>query len=153
MSWSFAKSIFRSESGGALAELAVGLPILLLLAVGVADYARIYYTGITVANAARAGAVYGADPATTNDQIIAATQADANPITLDSITVGRYCVCPGSGAGTGVVDCSTPTCPLSYGVPQAYDTVRVRKDFTALIRYVGLPATLPIIRTVVMRTN
>jgi Flp pilus assembly protein TadG len=153
MSWNFTRSIFRSEGGGALAELALGLPILLLLAVGVADYARLYYTGITVANAARAGAVYGADPATTFDQIKTATQADANPITLDSVTVGRYCVCPGSGAGTGIVDCSTATCPLSYGVPQAYDTVRVRKDFTVLIRYVGLPATVPIIRTVVMRTN
>jgi Flp pilus assembly protein TadG len=141
------------ENGGALLELAVGLPILLLLVLGVADYARLYYTGITVVNAARAGAVYGADPATTLDQISAATQADANPMTLDTISVGRYCVCPGTGDGTGVVACTTPSCPLSYGVPQAYDTVRVRKDFTLLVPYLGLPSTLPIIRTVVMRTN
>ena len=145
--------LLHADHGGALLELAVGLPILLLLAIGVADYARLYYTGITVTNAARAGAVYGADPATTFDQIIAAAQADASPTTLDTVTVGRYCVCPGSGAGTGVVDCTTATCPLSYGVPQAYDTVRVRKDFTLLVPFLGLPSTLPVVRTVVMRTN
>lgn len=143
----------HSEYGGALLELAVGLPLLLLLAIGVADYARLYYAGITVTNAARAGAVYGADPATTFDQIIAAARADASPTTLDTVTVGRYCVCPGSGAGTGVVDCTTSTCPLSYGVPQAYDTVRVRKDFTLLVPFLGLPSTLPVVQTVVMRTN
>lgn len=145
--------IFGMDDGGALVELAVGLPLLLLLAIGVADYARLYYTGIAVANAARAGAVYGADPATDTVQIRTATEADASPLTLDTVSVGRYCVCPGTGAGTGVVDCTTATCPLSYGVPQAYDTVRVRKDFTLLVPYLGLPSTLPIIRTVVMRTN
>lgn len=145
--------LFRLEEGGALLELAVALPMVILLAVGVGDYARIHYTGITVANAARAGAVYGADPATTTDQIEAATRTDASPMTLDSVTVGRYCVCPGTGAGTGVVACTTASCPAAYGVPQAFDTVRVRKDFSPIIRYLGLPSRIAVIRTVVMRTN
>ena len=134
-------------------ELAVSIPIVLLLVVGVADLARVYYTSITVANAARAGASFGADTAATTAQMDTAAQTDAGSFTLDTITAGRYCVCPGSGAGTGVVPCSTATCPLGYGVPQAYDTVRVRKDVTLIVHYLGLPASFPIIRTVVLRTN
>ena len=51
-----------SEHGGALAELAVVLPLLILIAIGVMDYGRVYFTAIAVANAARAGAEWGSTP-------------------------------------------------------------------------------------------
>ena len=64
----FGQVFRRSESGGAAVELAVVLPFLLLIVAGVVDYGRAYYTATTVANAARAGAEYGArDPAFTGD--------------------------------------------------------------------------------------
>src|SRR5437868_11680411 len=117
--------LMKRRKGAAMVELAVSIPIVLLLLVGVADLARVYYDSITVANAARAGASFGADTAATTAQMAAAAQTDAGTFTLDTVTAGRYCVCPGTGAGTGVVACTTATCPLAYGVPQAYDTVRV----------------------------
>jgi Flp pilus assembly protein TadG len=53
------RSFLRQEHGNALVELAVAIPILILIAVGVADYSRLYFTEITVANAARSGADWG----------------------------------------------------------------------------------------------
>jgi Flp pilus assembly protein TadG len=50
----------RSTKGGALLELAVVFPVLLLLLIGVVDYGRMYFTSVAVANAARAGAEWGA---------------------------------------------------------------------------------------------
>jgi len=121
----------------------------ILLVIGVGDLARVYYTGITVANAARAGAAFGADTAATDSAMMIAARNDAGDVTLDSVSAGRYCVCP----GTGTVSCTTtPSCGV-YGVPQAYDTVRVRKDVAMIIRYFGLPTVVPIIQTVVLRTN
>ncbi|HUQ19752.1 MAG TPA: TadE/TadG family type IV pilus assembly protein, partial [Gemmatimonadaceae bacterium] len=52
--------IVRREEGTALLELAVAIPILLLLVIGVVDYARLYTTSITVANATMAAGQYGA---------------------------------------------------------------------------------------------
>ncbi len=137
-----------SNVGGAVVELAVALPILVLLAVGVADYARVYYMTITVANAARAGAQYGGHTNGSPDSMVLAAQTDASPIVLDSVTAGRYCKCPD---GT-TPNCLTGNCG-TYGVVQAYDTVRVRKDLATLFNYPGLPATIPIIRTVVFRAQ
>src|SRR5580765_3661399 len=49
-----------SESGSALVEVALCLPLLVVTMVGVADFARVFYTSIELNNAARAGAQFGA---------------------------------------------------------------------------------------------
>src|SRR4026208_2487370 len=95
----------RSNQGSALVELAVALPLLLLLVVGVADYARVYYTGITVANAARIGAHYGVAYDDLPDSMRTGAQRDAGNVTLDTIQAVKVCRCP----ATGVVDCATTT--------------------------------------------
>src|ERR1700688_1288841 len=48
-----------SESGQSLVEVALMLPFLLLLVLGVIEIGRYAYVSILVANAARAGAAYG----------------------------------------------------------------------------------------------
>jgi hypothetical protein len=130
-------------------ELAVAIPIVILLIVGVADYARIYYTAITVTNAAQAGANFGVQPTWGPTEMIAGARADAAPMTLDSVTAGRYCRCP----GVGVVDCLAGNCAGGYGTPQVFDSVRIRKDVATIIHYPGLPATITIIRKAVIRTK
>jgi uncharacterized protein (UPF0333 family) len=138
-----------SQKGSAMLELAVAFPILLLIAIGVADYARVYYTGISVANAAKAGAHYGvwnAGQTGQLDSMTVAAQRDAGNTGLDSVTVGRYCMCPGAG----VVDCVSGDCG-AYGVPQVFDSVRVWKDVTMLIHYLGLPSRVTVAHTEVLR--
>jgi len=47
------------KSGSAMTEVALVLPPLLLLMMGVADFGRVFYASIEVANAANAGALAG----------------------------------------------------------------------------------------------
>jgi len=132
-------TLHRTESGSALVELAVALPVLVLLAIGVADFGRVFYTGIVVANAARAAAEYGArkveswDSAAAN-AVGAQEAADVAPVTL---TTERFCRCP---------DGSTPacdgTCPAPYTWVEVYVKTRVQKTLTLLMPYPGLPQTI-----------
>ena len=135
-----------SERGAALLELAVAIPFLLLIVLGVVDYARVYYTSITVANAAQAGANAGLFNAGDATIMRTAAQTDAGSVSLDTVTAGQFCRCP----GTGVVACVGSTC-TGYGVPQIFDSVRVRKDVTLLMRYIGFPTAITVTRTVIMR--
>ena len=54
------RSTRRSEGGSALVELIFALPLLVLVLVGTADFARVFYTAIELTNAARAGVQYAA---------------------------------------------------------------------------------------------
>ncbi|HEV2484946.1 MAG TPA: TadE/TadG family type IV pilus assembly protein [Terracidiphilus sp.] len=53
------------ESGQALIELALSLPLLLLLLLGAAEFGRLAYMAIEVSDAAKAAAQYGAQNSTT----------------------------------------------------------------------------------------
>jgi Flp pilus assembly protein TadG len=142
--------ITRNRRGGAAVEFAVVLPVLTLLAIGVADYARADKTGLAVVNAAAAATEVGARSAGVSGDTAAMTSqaiADASPVTLDTVTSSRFCRCS---------DGSTPACTGScsrYGVPQVFVKVRVRKNYTMLFRYPGLPATLAVIRTTTLRVQ
>ena len=54
------------ESGQALIELAISLPLLLLLLLGAAEFGRMAYMAIEVADAAKAAAQYAAQDETTS---------------------------------------------------------------------------------------
>ena len=117
------------------------------------DYGRVYYTSVTVANAARAGAewgAYGMTGSVTNDaQIQAFAQiegAEAGPIT---VTSGHVCRCSPTG---GTVS-STVACSGGYGAPQVYVTATATKSVALLLRYPGLPASVTISRSATFRAK
>src|SRR4051794_32091869 len=87
----------RGSRGGAALELAVAFPFLLLLLIGAVDYGRLYYTSVTVANAARAGAEYGAqDIATSQDTAAIKSFAlldGAERTSTMHIAARAYCEC------------------------------------------------------------
>src|ERR671932_178674 len=79
----------NQERGQSLIELALTLPILMLILTGVLDLGRAYYAYITVTNAAREGARWGADYQTDNAGILAAAKAEAagSGFPIDSCTI------------------------------------------------------------------
>jgi len=137
----------RDESGAAFFEMAIALPFLLLAAIGVAEFGRVYFNAIRVANAAMAGAEFGAQNLGTSDPafIRQVARDDAGDQTLQ-VTSTRACRCPGSDA---VVDCST-TC-AGYGYPQFFIEVAATKTHTFLLRYPGLPQSITVTRTSTFR--
>jgi Flp pilus assembly protein TadG len=60
---------FRSERGAALLEMAMTLPLLLFLCVGIIEFARLYQTWQVMTNAAREGARIAVLPAPMNSGV------------------------------------------------------------------------------------
>jgi Flp pilus assembly protein TadG len=117
-------------------ELALAFPVLMLVLLGTADFGRVFYTYVTLADAARTGAQYGAASAPRTSDTAGITQAalnDAQDLSGVTITSARSCQCS-SGS---TVDCATTSCsPLRY-----YVTVTATKTFQTVIPYPGIPSS------------
>jgi len=142
-----------SEGGNAMVELAVALPVLILIAIGVMDYGRVFFTSIAVVNAARAGAEWGAfgqgtrsDKFTEMGDFAKLEGAEAGTIT---VTANRTCRC-----GVTTVTCSTtPDCGGGYGPPAEFIEATASKTVTLFLKYPGLPTSIPISRTATFRSK
>ena len=105
-----------SERGSGLVELALTMPVLIILLLGAAEFARLDYASIEVTNAAKAGAQYGglsSSNASNGPGIQAAVSNDASNltgVTATSSTAGicsSGAACTGSGGKCLSTDCST----------------------------------------------
>ena len=144
----------QSERGGAMVELAVVLPVLILIAIGVMDYGRVYFTSIAVANAARAGAEWGAQGeggafATKTAEIQAFAQNDGSEVGTITITSNRVCRCFST-----VVTCSTTSdCGGGYGGAAEFVEVTATKVVPLLLKYPGIPTSITVSRTAIWRAK
>ncbi len=137
----------RDEDGTAFVEMAIALPFLFLAAIGVAEFGRVYFNAIRIANAAMAGAEFGAQNSGTGDpdNIRQVVRNDAGDQTL-VVTSNAVCRCPGSDA---LVACSG-TC-MGYGPPQYFIEVTTSKSHTFLLRYPGIPQSITVTRKATFR--
>lgn len=122
-----------SQRGIATAELAIVSPLLLLMFVVTADFGRVFYTSIGLANAARAGAQYGSYSVlqSSNAALINyAAKLEAKDIDSGDFTVSskRFCKCP-TGSSPASPICDTGTC-TGYGVPQVFVEVTAKRLLT-----------------------
>ncbi len=127
-----------------MVELGLVLPMLLLLLVVVADFARVFFASIAVANAARAGVQYGAqcyDTAIQTTNVQQAALNDGKNISGLSANASVFCMCSGS-----VVACS----PAACAEPQAYVQVTASAPFHTLLNYPGVPSSIPLSAKAVM---
>jgi Flp pilus assembly protein TadG len=132
-------------------ELCLILPVLLLLLLGTIEFGRAAYFDIEVADAARAGALYGAQSMADAADTGAITQAVQNnaqdiPTAQTTITSSVSCTCPGSGTvGTGGNCLGVEGC-----TPQVYVTVQVTDIQPTLFQYPGIPDPFTLSSTSVM---
>lgn len=141
---------WQSRRGVSTVELALTLPILLLLLLGVADFGRAYYAAIVLANAARAGAAYGSQSnAKSVDNVgikTAAVQEGQNiGLTVNNVSTQPVCKCPTNGA---TINCITGSCTTT---PELYVGVTARDTFTTLVNYPLLPNSIPMMRSAAIR--
>jgi Flp pilus assembly protein TadG len=101
-----------ARSGQGIVELALSLPLLLLLMLGTIDIGRVFYDYVQLRNAVREGAGYGAR-----------MPNDTAGITL---RVNRH----GIPAGTSVAIACTGNCTTTNGVPNGVGTIEVTATHT-----------------------
>jgi Flp pilus assembly protein TadG len=140
---------FRADTaGGAMVEFAVVFPVLVLLLIGAADFGRFFFTSIAVANAARAGAEWGAFNAAnaiSQTSIQNFAQQDGAEAGTVTVTSQRICRC-----GTTVTACSTLNCD-GYGPPKVFVEVTATKTVNLILPYPGVPNNIVISRTATFR--
>jgi Flp pilus assembly protein TadG len=134
----------RNAAGHSVSELALSLPFLVVLLLVVADFARLFYASIGVANAARAGTQYGAQNYTTAIDypgMKTAAQNDGQNISGLSASATSFCTCNGAKVACIPAQCSQP---------KLYVQVTTTATFTTLINYPGIPSSVPLSSTSVM---
>ena len=135
----FLRILKRSEMGGALVETALTAPLLGVMILGAAEFARVAYTAIEVTSAARAGVSYGAQnglTATDSAGIAWAATHDAPNVT--SLTVSTPVigyVCSNGDPSTG----ASTDCPNSH-IEETL-TVTTQATIDPMIHVPGLPTT------------
>jgi Flp pilus assembly protein TadG len=149
------------QSGQSLVEFAIVLPLLLLLLIGVIELGRYAYLAILVGNAARAGAAYGAQsPFTAGNPIVGGTpaitiaadndfQSNGQPVSNLVITTAFVCSCDNAGT-MSPIDCTTGICPVGTNKVSSLQ-VTAQGTFSSLFSFPGLPASMVITRSAIMR--
>jgi Flp pilus assembly protein TadG len=153
-------SIRHSESGQTLLEIALLLPMLVLLALGVIEFGRYGYLGILVANAARAGTAYGTQTLPQSVDTTGITNAAKNDFKSNgqlpaNLTVTSSVVCGCDNAGT----MATATCTgvgagtCASGHWEVVLSVTASGTFSSLFNYPLIPSSLTVTRLSSMRVR
>jgi Flp pilus assembly protein TadG len=141
-------NLLRSESGTSLIELALVLPVLAFLLLGLIEVGRYAYYAIVAANAARAGVQYGAQgPQQAYDTTGMQSAAIQDAMGLSSLTAKAWELC--SQSGSTPAQCATGTAPAPGNV--YYVKVQVTGTFKSLIGYPGIPTNIPVSGSAIMR--
>jgi Flp pilus assembly protein TadG len=121
--------LLRDEHGASLVELALLLPLFLLLMFGAVDIGRAFYLSIELTGAAHAAAMYGAQHPTDTAGMTTAAQDDAPNVPSLSVGTPTYgCECA-DGSSYGA---SCPTsCPNNINTVWRVN-VKVSATYTTL---------------------
>ena len=146
--------LLRGEQGASLVELALLLPVFIVLLLGAVDFCRAFYLANEIAGAARAGAIYGSRNPTDTLGMGTVAQDDASDVPNVSAGTPTYvCECAdGSNLISGSA-CSTapPTC--SGGLNWVYKvSVTVTGTYTPLVPWPGIPSSMNFSSTASMRS-
>lgn len=144
----------HSQLGQAMVELALLMPIFLLLILGSAEFARLAYAAIEVSNAARAGVAYGAQTHITASDVPGITTAALNEATNVSamnaagVSVSNFCTCTTGGSvvcTNALASCASPARVIEYV------QVNTTANVNPLIHLPGLPTTFTLHGQAIMR--
>lgn len=143
----------KSQRGTALVEFALVTPLLCLLLCGSIDLGRIFYASIEVANAAHAGAAYGARTVSlANDTAGMKTAAlnDAPDYSSNITAVGSYtCQCEASST---FVNCITGYTACG-SAPLIFVTVTASMQVHPMIPWPGVPNPVTINSSATIRAR
>ncbi|HEY4356968.1 MAG TPA: TadE/TadG family type IV pilus assembly protein [Acidobacteriaceae bacterium] len=137
------------DQGSSLVEVAVVLPMLLLILIGVVDLGRYFYLANEVAGAAHSGAMYGSQHASDTTNMVNAAKLDAPNVSGLTVNATWGCECP-DGTNASASCTATPSCSTNVIY---YATVKASATYTALFPWQGLPSPLTLSSSATMRSN
>lgn len=141
-----------------MVEFAVTTPLLLMLCAGAGDFARLFFSAISLKSGSAVGAFYGSQVAARSGDIYGMTTRaiadaeDAARFNSVSASVGQVCVCPNQ-TPFACGEYQTTTCPLGYGNARAYVRVTTQQDFTPLTPFPGIPEKVDVDQQTWMRVR
>lgn len=148
--WLNRQRTVRAAGGQSAVELAMAIPILLLLLLGAVEMGRMYYASLTADDAARAGVEYGAQSlATASDINGMETTAvnDSKDVSGMTATASQWCEC---GDGTKKT-CGDAMC--SSGTESVYVEVDTQMQFHTLLNYPGITSSVSIAGRAIRRVG
>jgi Flp pilus assembly protein TadG len=134
-----ARSAAACDSGSALAEMAIVLPLLVLLLISLIEIGRFGDYTIRAGNAARAGVQYGAQNTITAEDFTGMQTAathDAQSPALFTATASNFCTCADGSTST----CAPTDCSASHMIE--YVQVVTTGSLSSITNFPGLPASL-----------
>ena len=141
----FLRGKLRAQAAVELALLATVLCLLLIVA---SDLARVFYMGLEVNGAARAGVEYGVQNSSTAADIAGmqnAAKNDASDLSGLTATASKYCACPNGS----IVTCPAGAPPCSD--MRVYVKVITSATFAPLVTYPGIPSSVTVNGSAIMR--
>jgi Flp pilus assembly protein TadG len=147
MTWS--RLDLMSSEGGSFVELALILPLFLLIFVPTVDIGRALYMSIEVAAAAQAGAAYGIQNPTDISGMQTASASGVSNLSSVNATATYGCECS-DGTSASASCTTTPTCTYNY---VNYVDVVASVPYTPTFSYPGLPSSITISREVRLRVG
>jgi Flp pilus assembly protein TadG len=145
------------KGGQSAVELAIALPVMILLLLAGGDFARFCYYAITVSNAARAGAQYGSEGlAAAADSAGMKTAAATDASNLQISSSAKVCSCCSSSVGnlnctgTTATACGSSAGDCADNPNGNYIEVDTSVPFTTTITYPGIPSSLTLTGKAVM---
>lgn len=128
----------NENTGAAIVETALMVPIFSAMLVGAVEFATVSYAAVEVSNAAAAGVQYGVQSASTSGDVTGIQNAAANEapdITLGSTVVSHSCICSDGSAST----CLSTDCSTSH--IETILTVKTQATVNPRFRLPGLPTS------------
>ena len=150
--------MIEDQNGNSLIEVAVFLPILITLLIGMLDCGFLLQQYMTVVDSVRTGAEvamirnYAAINSTNAAYLAEVAINSSLNISNYSVTVSNYCTCGPSSTAGATVSCSSYSgCP-AYGIPAQYVKLVATASLPVLFSFSGFPATLNVQSTSIVRT-
>ena len=142
----------RNDVGQAFVELALILPVLILLIVGAAELGRLAYASIEVSNSARAGVAYGAQNHITASDTpgiqLAATNDSTDIASTATPVVSLSCSC---SDGSAITCANAGTQCVSPARIIEYVQVSTSASVNTVFHYPGIPNTVTLHGKAIMR--
>jgi Flp pilus assembly protein TadG len=138
--------LLRNTGGSSLIEMALVMPVLLLLLVGAVDFGRAYYVAIEVNSAAHSAALYGSQNPTDTIGMVNAANLDVTDVPSLVTTPTSSCECyDGSTCGTST------SSPCADGNAVYKVQVKTAATYIPILSYPGIPSSIPLSSQVTMR--